>query len=249
MKIALVGDVHGDFALLDDLLRRARDEQGVALAVQVGDFGFFEDRLPARPPFRFAVPVHAVCGNHEDHAYLARARREGLVERWAEANLHYQARASIVQAGPLTIGFLGGALHTAQPQQRHGGNVITHEQVERAASLFAEAQPDVIVSHSCPAGIGIGMQSAPEMAWGVTEHVLMAGYDPGPPHDCGEPQLAELWRRLSRRPRLWCFGHFHQAHAARIERTEFLCLPRIHRDHALPVWLTPDSPPPSMCFP
>jgi predicted phosphodiesterase len=92
MKIALVGDVHGDFALLEALLRRARDEQGVDLAVQVGDFGFFADRLPARPPFRLAVPLHAVCGNHEDHDYLARARRDGLLDRWAESNLFYQTR-------------------------------------------------------------------------------------------------------------------------------------------------------------
>lgn len=236
MKIALVGDVHGDFALLETLLRRARDEQGVELAVQVGDFGFFEDRLPARPPFRLAVPLHAVCGNHEDHDYLARARRDGLLERWAEANLFYQARASVVQAGPLTIGFMGGALHTTRPQQRHGGNVITPDEVERAAALFAAAQPELIVSHSCPAGIGIGIRSAPEMAWGVTEHVLLAGYDPGPPHDCGEPRLTELWRRLSRPPRLWCFGHFHQPHAARIGPTDFRCLSRLHPAHPLPVW-------------
>jgi Icc-related predicted phosphoesterase len=236
MKIALVGDVHGDFTLLDELLRRARDEHGVEWAVQVGDFGFFADRLPARPPFRLAVPLHAVCGNHEDHDYLARALRDGLLERWAEANLYYQARASVVQAGPLAIGFIGGALHTARPQQRHGGNVITHDQVERAVAQFAAAQPEVIVSHSCPSGIGIGMQSSPGMAWGVAEHVLMAGYDPGPAHDCGESQLADLWRRLTHRPRLWCFGHFHQSRTAVIGGTQFWCLPRIQRDRPLLIW-------------
>lgn len=241
MKIALVGDVHGDFALLDELLRRARDEQGIAAAVQVGDFGFYEDRLPARPPFRFPVPVYAVCGNHEDHAYLERAQREGLPARWADANLFYQPRASVVSLPGLVLGFIGGALHLNQPQRRHGGNVITPDQVDRAAGLFATARPDIIVSHSCPADIGIGMQSAPEMAWGVVEHVLLAGYDPGPQHDCGEIQLTRLWNHLPQRPRLWCFGHFHQSRQARIGETDFLCLPRLSPAQHLLVW---DSTPP-----
>ena len=239
MRIALAGDVHGDFGLLEERLRRARDEQGVEAAVQVGDFGFYPDRLPDPAPFHFPVPVYAVCGNHEDHAFLTRAQADGLTARWAERNLVYQPRASVVQAGPLTIGFIGGALHMNQPQRRHGGNVITPDQVDRAAGLFAEARPEIIVTHSCPAGIGIGMRSAPELAWGVAEHVLLAGYDPGPHHDCGEQQLARLWRHLPYRPRLWCFGHFHQHRDVSVEGTRFLCLPRLAPGAPLAVWPTP----------
>lgn len=242
MKIALIGDVHGDFALLEELLRQACAEQEIQAAVQVGDFGFFEDRLPTRPSFHFPVPVHAVCGNHEDHAYLARAQRDGSVERWAAANLVYQPRASVVFIGHVGIGFIGGALHTTRPQQRHGGNVITPDQAERALTLFSSARPDVVVSHSCPAGIGIGMQSAPDRAWGVAEHVLLAGFDPGPHHDCGEAQLTRLWERLPQRPRLWCFGHFHQRREIRIGETEYFCLPRITPGVALTVWDSERTP-------
>jgi hypothetical protein len=238
MRIAIVGDVHGDFETLDALLRQASAWYGIDAAVQVGDFGFYEDRLPAQPRFRFPVPVHAVCGNHEDHDYLARAGRDGLMQGWAAANLFYQARASVVQIGSLCLGFIGGALHMNQPQRRHGGNLITPDQTDRAVASFALARPEVIVTHSCPAGIGIGMQSAPERAWGVTEHVLLAGYDPGPHHDCGEVELTHLWRRLPHRPRLWCFGHFHQHRDVVIEGTRFLCLPRIDPSQPLNVWDT-----------
>lgn len=236
MRLGLVGDVHGDFNLLDRLLRQAVAHAGITAAVQVGDFGFFEDRLPAEPPFRFPVPVFAVCGNHEDHAYLARAGREGILARWAAANLFYQARATVMPFGRTTIGFIGGALHQNQPQQRHRGNVITPDDSDRAVSCFAAARPQVIVSHSCPAGIGIGMRSEPALSWSVAEHVLLAGYDPGPQHDCGEVQLSHLWRRLAHRPRLWCFGHFHQHRDIVVDGTQFLCLPRINPTTPLRVW-------------
>jgi predicted phosphodiesterase len=236
MRMAIVGDVHGAFDVLEALLAQARDAHGIEAAVQVGDFGFAEDRLPARPTFRLPVPLYAVCGNHDDQAYLARARRTGAAERWAEANLVYQARASVVTIGPVCVGFIGGALHMDRPQRRHGGNVITPDEAARAAELFGEARPEVIVSHSCPAGIGIGMQSSPEMAWGVAEHVLMAGFDPGPHDDCGEAQLTGLWRSLRARPRLWCFGHFHVSREAVVGGTRFVCAPRIAPGRPLLVW-------------
>ncbi len=237
MRLAIIGDVHGRFDQLEELLRAACARQPLDAAVQVGDFGFFEEKLPAaRPSFHLPVPLYAVCGNHDDHAYLARARRSGALERWAEANLFYQARASVVTVGEVCLGFLGGALHADRPQRRHGGNVITTDEARRAADLFNSAKPEVIVSHSCPAGIGIGMQSTPELAWGVAEHVLMAGYDPGPHHDCGEAQLTWLWRALQARPRLWCFGHFHAARDITLAGTRFLCVPRIDPAQPLPVW-------------
>ena len=236
MRLAIIGDVHGRFDVLEIALRKACETQNIDAAVQVGDFGFSEDRLPARPPFQLPVPLYAVCGNHDDHDYLVRACETGAREQWAAANLFYQARASVVSLGELCIGFIGGALHADRPQRRHGGNVITPDEAGRAAELFETARPDVIVSHSCPAGIGIGMQSPAEMAWGVTEHVLLAGYDPGPHHDCGEAQLAWLWRALKNRPRLWCFGHFHTSRETVIGQTRFLCVPRVEPSHQLPVW-------------
>jgi hypothetical protein len=81
------------------------------------------------------------------------------------------------------------------------------------------------------------------MAWGVTEHVLLAGYDPGPHHDCGEAQLAWLWRALKTHPRLWCFGHFHTSREIVIGGTHFLCVPHIDPAQPLPIWDSAVGPP------
>lgn len=233
MRLALVGDVHGRFDDLARLLDGAA-RAGAAAALQTGDFGFRPDHCGALPAF--PLPVHAVCGNHEDHAFLDRARAEGLCARWEEKNLFYQPRASHRKFGATGVGFLGGALHVDRPQRRAKGNVIAHAEADEAIGLFNREQPDLIVTHSCPAAIGVGMKADPGFAWQVAEHVLMAGFDPGPPHDCGEAQLTRLWRALERKPILWLFGHFHHAREARVGGTLFRCLPRVGGEAEVSLW-------------
>ena len=238
MRLAIIGDVHGEFAVLERLLHQTVEQLAITAAVQVGDFGFDEEKLTRAAPFNFTVRVHAICGNRENYEYLAGAGAAGLTERWAACNLVYQPRASVVQLEGECIGFIGGALNMDRPQRRHRGNVITTDEIAKAARLFEKTRPGVIVSHSCPAGIGIGMRCAPALAWSVTEHVLMAGYDPGPKHDCGEAALTRLWREMKHRPRLWCFGHFHVHHEHVIGGTRFLCRPLISQESCLAVWDT-----------
>ena len=111
MKIALLGDAHGDLAALAGAAAAAQ-AAGANAAIQLGDLGFRAPLLGAGQDFpRLALPVHAICGNHEDHAFLAHACRSGLTRRWAERGLIYQPRASTARFDGCTVGFLGGALH------------------------------------------------------------------------------------------------------------------------------------------
>jgi hypothetical protein len=103
-------------------------------------------------------------------------------------------------------------------------NYILRRHREQAVALFNREKPDLIVTHSCPAGIGIGMRAAPDLQQGVAEHIVNAGYDPGPPDDCGELELTQLWQGLKYRPRGWVFGHFHSAHEATVSGTRFVCV-------------------------
>ncbi len=68
------------------------------------------------------------------------------------------------------------------------------------------------------------MRSSPDLAHGVAEHIHAAGFDSGPPHDCGETELALLWAGLLYRPKAWVFGHFHCAHEAAVGATRFTCV-------------------------
>lgn len=229
MRVLIVGDVHGRHRELQAALRRAQTDYRIAAAIQVGDFGFTRAwfQQAGRDQLRFPVPVHAIDGNHEDHAWLGRAVGLGQARAWQEEfNLFYQARPSVAQLGSTKVGFLGGALHVDRPQ-RHDGpaglpNYITRSQRESAVALFNRERPELIVTHSCPAGIGIGLHSPIEHAPGIQSHVKAAGFDPGPQDDCGEVELTRLWRELAHRPQCWVFGHFHRAHTATIAGTRFV---------------------------
>jgi hypothetical protein len=113
-----------------------------------------------------------------------------------------------------------------RPQKHNwlGGfpNYILCRHREHAVALFNRERPELIVTHSCPARIGLGMQCTAEMQPGVAEHIVAAGFDPGPADDCGEVELCRLWRELAYKPRAWVFGHFHRAHDAMIEGTRFV---------------------------
>lgn len=235
MKIALLGDAHGRIDLLQAAAQRAQDEFGAGMAIQMGDLGFFESLLGAgRPLPRLPIPVLAVCGNHEEHDFLTRARRSGLCRYWAERGLVYQPRGSVAWLDGHLAGFLGGAMHVDRRQEAL--NRPTPEQIQTALDTFNAARPELIFTHSCPSGIGIGMRGSDAFARSVHEYVRQAGIDPGPPDDCGEPGLQALWNGLARKPRLWVFGHFHRYHQATIQNTLFLGCPALEESLPMVVW-------------
>ena len=231
MRVLIVGDVHGRHPKLAEVLRQAQTDFRIAAAIQVGDFGFYQDiiRRAREEQVRFPVPLHVIDGNHEDHQWLRRALLTGAGRVWRqELNLHYQSRPSVVQLGASRVGFLGGALHVDRPQKHNWlsgfPNYILRRHREHAAALFNQQRPELIVTHSCPSRIGIGIHSAAEMQPGIAEHITAAGFDSGPHDDCGEVELGRLWVELSYRPRAWVFGHFHRAHQSIVEGTRFVCV-------------------------
>ncbi len=231
MRVLIVGDVHGQHQKLAEVLREAQADFRIGAAIQVGDFGFYKDMIGRlrEEELRFPVPLHVIDGNHEDHQWLRGVLLTGAGRAWKkELNLIYQPRPSMTQFGTSKVGFLGGALHVDRPQKHNllSGfpNYILRRHREHAVSLFNQQRPELIVTHSCPSGIGIGIQSSANMEPGVVEHITAAGFDAGPQDDCGELELGRLWLELAHKPRAWVFGHFHRAHESSIEGTLFVCV-------------------------
>lgn len=239
MRVLLVGDVHGQYVRLADVLARYQDTLGVDAAIQVGDYGFSE-RAMADHRNRYPIPVHVIDGNHEDHPWLHRALASGTDAAWRDRlALFYQPRPSIASIGHSDVGFLGGALHVDRPQRHDGAdglpNYIRRREADAASVLFNEQRPSLIVSHSCPSRIGIGLTCPEALRTSVLDHVVAAGFDPGRMEDCGEAELTRLWHALTYRPQAWVFGHHHRPHATTIEGTQFVCVGDIDTALACPV--------------
>lgn len=229
MRILIVGDIHGQHQAFARCLRQVAADFRIGAAIQVGDFGFYRSLFEqARTEhLRFPVPVYAIDGNHEDHSWLHRCVTDGTARSWQDSlNLIYQPRGSVAVLGGSKIGFLGGALHADRPQQRDWGkgfpNFILRSESEQAVKQFNREQPELIITHSCPSRIGIGVAGSPMMDPWVRLHITSAGFDAGPQDDCGEAELTRLWHGLTYQPRAWAFGHFHHFHQATIGNTRFV---------------------------
>ncbi len=238
MRIALIGDVHGHFEVLKEILIDLIQKHGITAAIQTGDFGLLDDSVKIILNGGLPIPLYFIDGNHEDFRFLRRSLYDGTSSLWAEKNLFYQPRSTMVDIFGIKAGFIGGALHVDQPQLRKNGNVITNDDINSSIQLFGSNQPDIIISHSCPAGIGIGMKGQKSHATGVAYYIIMAGYDPGPSDDYGETQLARLWEAMPKKPDIWLFGHFHQFYSKKIENTLFLCLPSLDHHRECLIWDT-----------
>lgn len=107
--LLFVGDTHAHWAGLKEL--EVQLEQALApewfakvRVVQVGDFGW--GRHVQRYWQDLKLPVYAIDGNHDDHAWLAQFDNQ-LTE--VRPNLFYVPRGQVLELAGVTIGFAGGA--------------------------------------------------------------------------------------------------------------------------------------------
>jgi hypothetical protein len=207
----LISDVHARFDVVNEQLAHAEARLGgpVGEVVVLGDFGFFRDEMHRwfrRGGNRFARPVASIEGNHEDHGALA-----ALAADYADV-VTWLPRATV---RPLASGralCLGGARYM-DAQSTPRGCEITDADVT-ACRAHAADSVDLVLTHDCPAGIGV------PKATGL-EHY-------GPP---GEPRLNRLAEHF--RPRWWFFGHHHRWFDGVHEETRYIGLPSSWQGYAL----------------
>ena len=223
MRVLIVGDVHGNIRHFAELVDHAKHQLGIEAVIQVGDFGFYPGFMRSKTA-RFAVPVYAIDGNHENHRWLRLSNSRSWPKKH---NLTYQDRGTVRTFGSRRVGFLGGALNVDRPQtglsDRHEANWIREIDVHTAMQKFGKKPLDLVVTHTCPSHIGIGMRGAPMFKLGVELFVRSAGFNPGPDDDVGDEMLSLLWDEIPKPP-LWVFGHFHQHRTVKIGETEFHCV-------------------------
>ncbi|MCM0754184.1 metallophosphoesterase [Desulfovibrio aminophilus] len=219
MMILVVGDVHGEFHALSDLLLRENPD----LVFQVGDFGVWPtalDSLKKLWPIT-APPLYFAEGNHEHYPTLRRQweafgrRREAIP---IAGQIYWMPRgATLTLPDGRVVCFLGGGKSVDHPLREKGRDWFEEELLDSEILDQLPAHADIVISHTAPRCLGI----AAALNQGRTlEDWLSVGWDVTP--DPSEEILDKILDRL--KPSLWYFGHFHRPLSYRSRNCKFVCL-------------------------
>jgi predicted phosphodiesterase len=209
--ILLLSDVHCRYDMVDQQLAHAETELGIPVSdvLILGDFGLFEPfmkRFFRKSARTFARPTHFIEGNHEDFDHF-----DHLVRKYSDILTHLPRSTVHAIAGTRMLA-LGGVRYMDAHTTPQGAEILPRD-IERCLAL-PEDSADMVISHDCPAGIGVPNQ-------------------PGFEH-YGPTGFADATAVIAHfRPRLWVFGHHHRWFDKTIDGTRFFGLPQSWLGYAL----------------
>ena len=205
MIILFVGDIHcAQFSAIGNNLSEIElkglpKPEAIFLLGDVGFYGscfkYYVDGVA-----KYDYPqTWFIDGNHEDHEYL-----DDLLKNWKVKNLTYIKRGTTVEVGGTKVLGIGGAKSADMSLCRD----IADEDIEQAMS---QGMPDIIISHECPAGIGIHGSA------------FVFNKDSTLPVMPGDLRLTKVMEY--HKPKFWFFGHHHVWFETRIGNTKLVGLP------------------------
>ena len=136
MKVRLIGDIHGDFVALENIL------EGVDYSVQVGDYGIgFGSNPPAKTNHRF------IRGNH-DNLSECKDYHNFIPDGTVEDTIHGK------------IMFVGGAWSIDRAWRTEGLDWWADEQVSNGKAselidLYEQVKPTIMITHDIPKSVAI----------------------------------------------------------------------------------------------
>jgi len=186
MKIMILGDVHGEFGKLNQLINRRKPD----LIIACGDFGYWpNDRGSQFSYIKLAGAKLLWCdGNHEDFWSLQQRESDEI-----EPGIIYMPRGSTYTLPDgRNILFMGGA-HSIDKHLRTVGIDWFPEETIRQGDMMdlPDMKIDIFITHTCP------YELVPEM---LKEY---SGKD----YEPSNLALSQLWDIY--KPDLWYFGHWH----------------------------------------
>ena len=202
MHRTFVGDLHGDWRVLNQLLKHYKKSK----IIQIGDLGlgfatytnvatgepFFEGDPESLPKnFRF------IRGNH-DSPEVCRQHPNYIGEYGfdQETNAFYISGAWSFDHAYRTVG-----LDWWEDEE------LSYQQLQKAIEDYEKIKPNVVFAHTCPATIA---------------KTFLMNYKYEYHADRTENALDTMWK--IHQPRLWVFGHWHRNFDQNVLKTRFLCL-------------------------
>lgn len=201
--IALVGDIHGEFHVLQQYINAA--PPGTAF-VQLGDFGYWPSggaRKYSMVEMNYLAtninrPFYFIDGNHDD----CRALLEHTEPQEVWPGAIYVPRGSVFTLDGRKVLFLGGAASVDkawnpgwQPEED-----VTEEDVERAIKN-AEGGVDLMLTHTPPKYFNAAH-------FPITKNFLEMWNLPHGWVDHSAARVQKVWEAVGK-PKLYC-GHMHR---------------------------------------
>ena len=200
--IALLGDLHGDPRALVRLDQSLPPDIPI---IQVGDFGWYPDRVPTWLAVGTALsrPMYWIRGNHEHYPSMPWLNATHPVV--VAPNISFVPDGEILELNGLRIGCLGGAASIDYRFRSLNKDWFLDENitVEQAARTESWQRIDLMVSHVPP------QRTISESANPLVRHHFGVSADW---RDHNADIVESVWERLSRPP-LVC-GHMHYSFAS-----------------------------------
>jgi Icc-related predicted phosphoesterase len=212
MQIGALGDIHGEFDTVQEIMRRHAD---VPFWLQVGDVASNDGEY-----FAPAAPLYWIKGNNEDFDRIA-AWEAG---RDLVPNLHLIPNGTAQAAGPLTVAGLGGTyaptwIDTPAAQ-------LPHKRSDDKRRHFVREEVE-----ACKRMRGIDILMTHEAA---RPFVIVDEPKPGRKplrRDAGQPAINDVL--ASMQPRLHLCGHHHRFVETVREGVRSVCIDRVNRSYLL----------------
>lgn len=148
MRVALLGDIHGNVHYLDWALEHAV-KAGAEMMIQLGDFGFdFNDKFLSdivRISNKHGIQLLAIRGNHDDPLWFSQRAQVGKI--------HLIPDGYTMTIGKKRVAFLGGAVSIDRNLREENVSWWKEERVNPHivnAWLYDDTKADVLISHESP---------------------------------------------------------------------------------------------------
>lgn len=207
MKLTFLGDVHGDWNVLNKILQKHKNKT----IVQVGDLGLgFESQYVLNinsglweasvnnDPKTFPENFRFIRGNH-CNPEVSRIYPNYL------GDFGYNKE--------LGIFYVSGAWSIDRENRTQGidwwpEEELSIEQLNQAIDLYKEIRPEIIVSHTCPEFVANQLINRSHKRY--TDQRTEIALD----------RMFQIHK-----PKYWIFGHWHVVWRKNIDETNFVCCP------------------------
>ena len=195
MQIGALGDIHGEFATVDQIMARHPD---VPLWVQVGDVASNDGDY-----FTPVAPIYWIKGNNEDFDVIAAA----IAGRPPSPTLHYLPNGGPHAVGPWRVAALGGTFAPSWYNSPPSALPPSRGKRLAAASLKLGKSRDDKRRHFVRDEV-IACKTLSNIDLFLTHEAPRPFYPAGRRIDAGKTVLNDVLAAM--KPRLHLFGHHHE---------------------------------------